>query len=284
MDKVTIIYVPTINDRMVDFRKIYDIYNKYISISGNFLIDFSECRFIRQNALSFLAAFIAIKKRQLHSKIAISRNCDSNLYSYLESSGFFFLFNRKPYRKSTNSIPVKFFTKIEEEEEVVSYLMTQWLKPQWVDCSDDLAGAIIGNIWEMFANSLEHSNSSVGLSVCGQHYPYKNELTLALTDLGVSIPGNVRRHLDRSDMLTEDAFRWAMTRGNSTRLHGPGGLGLDMLKEFITVNNAEMSIYSSDGYFRWHGRGEEFGIMPTIFRGTIINLTLKCDGRHYKLG
>lgn len=284
MENFTTIYIPTINQRLVDYKKIYDIYNKYISVSGNIFIDFSYCNFLRQNALSFLAAFIETKKRQKSCRILINRVCNYQLYSYLESSGFFFLFDDKPYCKSPNCLPVRFFSKMEEEAEVVDYLMTSWLKTMWMDCSDDLAGAIIGNIWELFANSLEHARSPVGLSVSGQHYPSKKQLTLALTDLGVSIPGNVKRHLDESELSTETAFKWAMTRGNSTREGQPGGLGLDMLKEFITVNNAEMSIYSSDGYFRWHGGGEEFGKMPSMLRGTIINLTLNCDGRHYKLG
>lgn len=278
------INIPTINDRLNDFKIIYSIYKKFTVFENSICLKFEGCRFLRQNAIAFLSSMIELRKKKKLQTTYDYTGCGNVVYSHLCRIGFGNLNPNLLDNNSQNSIPLQFFSSVDEEEGVVNYLINSWLKPQWVDLSDELAGAIVGNVWEIFANSLEHSNSFTGVAVCGQHYPSRHELALAIVDLGVSIPGNVRRHLDNGKMSSEEALKWAMTRGNSTRTTSPGGLGLDMLKEFIAVNNAEMSLYSNNGFFRWFGNREQYGTMPSIFRGTIVNLTLKCDGRHYQLG
>ncbi|MBS1081726.1 ATP-binding protein [Gluconobacter kondonii] len=284
MEKHLSINIPTINDKLSDFRTLYRIYQRFALYPEKISIDFDGCRFLRQNAISFISSMIKLRTMKgLYTKVKLE-TCSYNILEYLKKIGFISNMTESNKKTGNNSVPLQDFNRIEEEEGVVDYLLNDWLRPGWVDLSEELAGAIVGNIWEIFANSLEHSMSPTGVIVCGQHYPNKHELSLAITDLGVGIPGKVRRYLSKGEMSTEEAFKWAMTRGNSTRTTTPGGLGLDMLKEFIAINNAEMSLYSADGYFRWYGEKEQYGTMPTSFRGTIINLTLKCDGRHYRLG
>lgn len=287
-----VLRVPTLNDRLKDFEVLYRIYSECQRWNGLVLFDFTGCEFIRPNAATFLCGLIfwreATRKQSLIQWATIKRKVMTTLLengfrSLFESPQKVMLGRRVLDGTVRNAIPIRHFSAASPEDEVVEYLVRDWLGRGWVNLSKDLAGEIIGNVWEILANSFEHSESPVGLFICGQHYPTRHELALSVADFGVGIPGKVRRYLNEPRKSAQDAFRWALTRGNTTRQGRPGGLGLDMLKEFISVNDGEMAVYSRDGYFRWFGENDEYGEMPSDFRGTMINLTLKCDNRYYDL-
>ena len=150
--------------------------------------------------------------------------------------------------------------------------------------SSDLMYAIVGQVWEIYANAFEHGASLVGVLTCGQYFPSLRQLAIAIGDFGVSIPGNVRSKV--GPIAGEHAMRWAVTRGHTTAKTSPGiarGLGLDLLRDFVHANNGMLDICSGDGRVLIDGMSEKFqtlghgGIL-----GTLVHVRLRCDGREYR--
>lgn len=278
--------IPTIRDNLAGYKSLYNLFDQCLRHTGarKVQVRFVGCGFLGQNAVVFLTALLGMLIQRNFSWHIAWETCEAPVLRNLKRNGFAGRFGLAQALPLQNAIQIRKFHTAGEEEAVVGYLQDEWLNRGWLNMSEELAGAIIGNVWEIFANSFEHSSSTDGLYVCGQHFPNNHTLSLSLVDFGVGIPGRVRRHLNIPQMGAADAFRWALQRGNSTRLGRPGGLGLHMLRDFITINHGEMSVYSRDGYFRWFGHEEHFGTMPSDFRGTLVNLTLKCDDRFYFLG
>jgi hypothetical protein len=279
----TIIKIPRLNDRRHDFHSIYKILDTSLIATGEIHFDLSGCDFLKHNAVSFLTGLILLLHSRNRTVYLDPRKIQPKVFENLRQNGFLELFGGALAARSTNSVPVRHFLGLNEEEKIVDYLINRWIKKGWLSVGKDLSGTIVGNIWEIFANSFEHSNCAVGLIVCGQHYPTKRQLGLSMIDFGVGIPVRVRKFLDSPALSAAECLSWAIKSGNSTRIGSPGGLGLDMLKDFIRLNNGELSVYSGDGFFRWFGYDQEFGTMPSYFRGTMVNVMLRCDGMHYDL-
>ena len=81
-----------------------------------------------------------------------------------------------------------------------------------------------------------------------------------------------------------DALRWAFERGTSTSTReGPRGVGLDLLKELVRKNNGVMLVYSHDGRANIDHRGETYDNSQVFFEGTLVQIRLLCDDKHYML-
>lgn len=57
----------------------------------------------------------------------------------------------------------------------------------------------------------------------------------------------------------------------------PGGLGLDIIFEFIKLNNGKIQIISSDGYWEYRKGNTETSIFTDYFPGTIANIEFNLD-------
>jgi hypothetical protein len=69
-----------------------------------------------------------------------------------------------------------------------------------------------------------------------------------------------------------------------TKPNGMGrGMGLDLLKEFVKVNQGELEVYSHEGYALIRAGQERFLDRPTFFEGTVVSITFKCDESYYHL-
>jgi hypothetical protein len=182
-----------------------------------------------------------------------------------------------------NSIPFREYLQ-NDKNAIVHSLKHEWLGRGWVNLSHDLANEIAGRMSEIFVNAFDHSETPLGVYSCGQHFPSRRELMLAVADFGVGIPSNVRFH--RSEALDgAETMRWAFTRGHSTKPQSqwPRGMGLDLLKEFVRVNCGRLEIYSHDGYARIDSSGETYENLPVFFEGTLAQIILLCDNSLYSL-
>lgn len=79
----------------------------------------------------------------------------------------------------------------QDEDGIVEDLRRNWLGRGWINISDALADEVVGQMWEIFANAFEHSDTRVGVYSCGQYFKARRVLTLAVADFGVGIPSNV---------------------------------------------------------------------------------------------
>lgn len=277
--------LPTINDDPTDFDKIFSIWNLYKG-ETKVVIDFSNCTFIRQNGVVMLGGLIThINKNggEVFLKMdtllpAVEANLSQN--GFFEAMGFHvspWLGNSIPFRRDLISDP----------SNIIHYLEEKWLGRGWVQISPELSYEIVGNVWEIFTNAFEHSYSDLGVFSCGQFFPQKKELTLAVFDFGIGIPHSVRDYFfqkgDNREISDEQALEISFQSGFSTKPKKSRGVGLSILKDFVMVNQGKLNIYSHNGRAQISSEGAFFTHRKTNFSGTAVNITLKCDNKYYYL-
>jgi hypothetical protein len=200
----------------------------------------------------------------------------------LQQSGFTRIFGGPSAASVGHTVPYREDLSQQNGDAIAKYLLQSWLGRGWMNISDLLTAAIVGRVWEIYANAFEHGHSAVGVITCGHHYPNYKELSLTVVDFGDGIPANVRNFL-KKPISAADALRWAFARGNTTKRGGTSrGLGLDLLKEFVKLNDGRLEFYSHDGRALITRDSDEFADVPVSFRGTMATITFRCDDLRYQ--
>ena len=286
--------IPRINDRPTDFDKLFEFWNVVKEHSLDITFDFSTCDFLRPNAIAFLGGLARLVESR-NGRVTFDWNtANDKILAILRQNRFAHAFGYTgvsgpprssiPYREDqSQSIYAS-----DVKDDIIDYLAHEWLGHGWVGVSDNLRNAIVGRLWEIYANAFLHAQSGIGVFSCGQYFWRMGLLKLAVVDFGVGIPATVREFFKDSPLVKQltaaHCLRWAFERGTSTRVEGTGrGIGLDMLKEFVYVNRGILEIYSEDGYALIRPRKHEFGNMSSFFEGTVVSITLRCDERSYRL-
>ena len=143
-------------------------------------------------------------------------------------------------------------------------------------------------MWEIYSNAFEHSNTDIGVFSCGQYYRNQNDLVLSVTDFGKGIPRNVRSFLRHKDvdeaqilkLSGADCLKWAFKPGSTTCTGDvPRGLGLDLLKEFVRLNQGKLEVYSNNAYAIVDKDGEQFVNSDLSFEVGLmaINYTMQAE-------
>lgn len=138
---------------------------------------------------------------------------------------------------------------------------------------------------EIFNNCGLHSKSKLGVFACGQAYPgVKASVDFSIVDMGVGFKDNVNRYTGKS-LRADEAIDWAMTDENTTRSGDiPGGIGLKIIREFVSLNKGSLTVFSGSGYWSQSCDGITMLDLPTRFPGTLVNLRINtADKASYKL-
>jgi signal transduction histidine kinase len=277
------IKVPTINDDVSDFDRLFSLWEQLNQQDLDVTLDFSACRFLRQNAVAFLGGLIRLVQ-YLGGKVRIDQGqLHPDVANNLAKNGFSGIFWGGAFVRPGNAIP---YREDGESDNVrlTAYLRDQWLGRGWVHVSDLLRNTIIGTVWEVYANGFEHGESGIGMFSCGQHYPQLRTLKLTIVDFGVGIPANVRDFLHDPSIGSDRALEWAFHPGTTTKPQGMGrGLGLNILKRFIQLNKGQLEIFSHDAYAFVDSSRERCLARKSYFGGTLVNISLVCDERQYCL-
>lgn len=278
--------VPTLNDGPADFAAIAAIWRHVNEVGdgAEITFDFSQCLFLQPNAVVFLGGLARmIGYRSGKARFAVNTMIDRVRVNLLQN-GFAHAMGAEKTPWQGNSIPYREHFA-EDEDAIVSDLRANWLGRNWISLSPNLANEVVGQMWEIFANAFEHSESPVGIYSCGQYFWRRKILSLAVGDMGVGIPSNVRLHLNAPEMPASEAMKWAFQRGTTTsrRMNGPRGVGLDLLKELVQKTNGSIVVYSHDGRARIDRRGETYDNFQPFFEGTLVQIRLLCDDKHYML-
>lgn len=140
------------------------------------------------------------------------------------------------------------------------------------------------SVFEIFSNVVIHSQSELGIFSCGQFFPKRNRLDFSVADLGVGIRRNVLDHTGL-DLPADQAIVWATSERNTTKRGPiPGGLGLKLLREFITLNEGRMQIVSDVGYWSLEKGAVQTALLSAPFPGTVVNVEINtADRRSYAL-
>ncbi len=285
-----VIHIPTLNDRPDDFAWLFQIWKEANDNFEDIRFDFSHCNFLRPNAVAFLGGLA----RLIESR---SGSCEFDwptlrrgaVLTNLCQNGFAGIFGYPSPSWHGNSIPYREDEKLDMNG-IMDYLTFNWIGKGWVHVSERLRDAIAGRMWEIYSNAFEHSGSAIGVFSCGQHYWRHNTLILSVVDFGQGIPAIVRSFLSQhveaelvSKLSGATCLKWAFESGNSTSVDGVArGLGLDLLKEFIRLNQGKLEVYSNNAYAIVDKDGDRYENRNLNFEGTAVHITLRCDERLYQ--
>jgi anti-sigma regulatory factor (Ser/Thr protein kinase) len=246
-------------------------------------VDFSQCRFFDANLAAPLAAVLArVADRSNDIEIVnvpreaehiLRKNCFLEAYGYGPLS-------------DTNHTTLPFVRMhISDQRGFAAYLQQHMNGKGIPTMSEALSKRFRQSIFEIFQNCVIHSNSQLGVFVCGQFFPRLKRLDLTISDAGVGIRTNVRRHLRDNKVTSIGAIRWALKQGNTTKTgNQPGGMGLKLLKDFIELNKGKIQIISRQGFYQFTGRKEIFEKISADFPGTTVNLEINTSDNHsYRL-
>ena len=282
-----IICIPRINDSPADFAELFRIWDEVNDYFEYVKFDFSQCGFLRPNAVAFLGGLARLIESRMGTVVFDWDTLkNAAVTTNLSQNGFAGYFGHTSSGWTGNSIPYR-EDNVRDVNGIMDYLEIYWLGCGWVQVSQRLRDAIVGHVWEIYNNAFEHSGSEIGVFSCGQHFPKYNELLLSVVDFGQGIPAKVRNFLSsdpRAEQLTAaGCLRWAFQSGTTTKpKEEPGGLGLDLLKEFVQVNQGKLEVYSNEGYALIDKDGERFSNITTSFEGTVFYITLRCDENLYR--
>lgn len=274
-----VIQIPRINDEKTDFATLFSIWSQANDYFEDIRFDFSSCDFLRPNAVAFLGGLARLIESRLGTVVFDwDTLTDSWVRTTLCQNGFAGAFGYPSPGWTGNSIPYREDRNCDVNG-IMDYLELSWLGRGWVHVSRRLRDAIVGHMWEIYNNAFEHSGSEIGVFSCGQHFPTHNELVLSVVDFGQGIPAKVRNFLSsdpRAEQLTAaGCLRWAFQRGTTTKpKEEPGGLGLDLLKEFVRINQGKLEVYSNEGHALIDKDGERFTNRTTSFEGTVFHIML----------
>ncbi len=274
--------VPTINDEPSDFDRLFHPWQQ-IEEKGILFeevrFDFSNCRFLRQNAVAFLGGLAHYIEHNAGTLTFAWETLRADVRQNLAQNGFMAAFGRPMRPWVGNSIPYR-RDSVLDRDGVTEYLRDKWLGRGWIQVAPSLRDAIAGSVWEVYANAFEHGHSPIGVVSCGQRYPDLGRLKLTVIDFGVGIPYNVQRFKGNPRIAPERALEWAFQRGTSTA-PGSRGLGLALLQEFVEQNHGRLEIYSQHAYAVLTRESAQFLARSTNFGGTIVNISISCDESVY---
>jgi hypothetical protein len=279
-----ILQVPTLNDDIEDFERLFSLHQQAIdSAECHLILDFSNCQFLRHSAVAFIGGLVRLNQLRQRSVTIDWDSCLTSIAANLRKNGFYNTFSNTAQEFNGNAIPYREYP-IQDSNNFVLYLSEFWLGRGWIDISENFKIEIINKIGEIYENAFEHAESQVGVFACGQRYPNLCELNLTIVDFGVGIPQRVRNHRGDSSISATEAMKWAIMRGNTTRLDSvSGGEGLDTIQRFVTQNKGTIQIISHNGYILLDQHGVNCKECFSSFEGTLINIKLNCDeSRYYK--
>jgi len=284
-----VLKIPTINDHPCHFQDLFKLWGNANKYSADVEFEFSNCSFLRPNAVAFLGGLARLIESRGGRTIFKWDTIGERILTNLKQCGFAHSFGDKRDHWEGNSIPYR-EDKNKSEDEFANYLSNLWLGRGWVHVSEKLKDEIVGRMIEIYINAFEHAESNIGVFTCGQHFPKVQTLLLSVIDFGIGISANVRRfskqqkHLLSEHLPASSCLKWAFQRGTTTKPNGTGrGLGLDLLKEFVQKNHGKLEVYSHEGYACIDHKHEVYKEIEKYFEGTIFHITLKCDEKIYFL-
>jgi len=182
------------------------------------------------------------------------------------------------------TIPYRRF-EAKDDRYFASYIEEEFIRrSEMPKMSVGLAKKFRESVFEIFSNAVIHSQTKLGIFSCGQYFPKRDRLDFAVADLGIGIRQNVLRNAGLN-LRSDQAISWATEERNTTKKGRiPGGLGLKLLREFITLNRGRIQIVSDSGYWALEDGEVVTTELKHRFPGTVVSIEIDtADKRSYKL-
>ena len=243
---------------------------------GDFVFNFTNVEWIEANLCAILGAIIK-ENQKYGAKFEFIKMNHPYLERTLTNNGFINIIKQPKIHLGSNSshsgIPYKSFD-MANENDVESYIYDFVLLSREVPkMSSGAKKKIYRSIFEIYQNSVLHSGADE-LYVCGQFYRGKKRMALTMVEIGRTFKDNVTSCKEEYALFTGvECLKWAVVSGNTTKPKTEtGGLGIDLIREFLKMNGGKIQIRSADGYWE-----EKKGITFAYdclhdFQGSIVNI------------
>jgi hypothetical protein len=241
--------------------------------SKEYIFNFKNVEWFEANLCAVLSSIIITNKT-----LGATFKCIEINYDYLkktfENNGFLELVNSIKRPATNNSgIPLMSFD-MKNENEVEQYIYKYVLQSENVPkMSEGAKRKVYRSIFEIYQNSVMHSGAD-RIFVCGQYYMNKGRIALTMVEIGKTFKENVNEYENKySNYSGAKSIEWAVKSGNTTKKkQETGGLGLDLIREFLRLNQGKLQIKSAEGYWE-----EKKGVIfasdsKHAFSGSIVNI------------
>lgn len=212
-------------------------------------------------------------------------NLQPQVEQILSKNGFLSHYGQAPARDTYGTtIPYQRFD-VKDDRFFASYVEAKFVRrTELPRMSAGLVKRFRESVFEIFSNVVLHSQSELGIFSCGQFFPRRNRLDFSVADLGIGIRRNVLDHTGL-DLPADQAIVWATSDRNTTKRGPiPGGLGLKLLCEFVTLNGGRMQIVSDIGYWSLEKGKVQTALLSVPYPGTVVNVEINtADRRSYAL-
>lgn len=238
------------------------------------VVDLSNVRFIASNQFAILGCIMGKFVAEHGEDSLLVQGINAKIEAMTQKNGFCRHFGIDGIMDVHNTvIPYKIFN-VDEINEYEKYLtMSLFSRNDLPTMTQSVKNSIQDYLLELFKNVNDHTTSNK-IYTCGHFFPQKSFLYFTIVDSGETIPYNVKKYIKKYNLGDcENHLAWALKAGNSTRdLDTPGGLGLALIKNFISLNAGELHIISGNDIFEHTRRGERYQKLNYSFPGTIVTL------------
>lgn len=257
------------------FATLASLHSRLAQITGGVIrIDMSELGWIDAHLASPLLTIIRLAQ-QKQNTIRIGELNDA-VRVILRKNRFL---SMKAHDTYQTTIPVREFTT-QDGVEFSNYAKSHLSRSEMPRMTRSLRDKFFEGIDELFANCALHSRTKTHVITAGQFFPTGQRLTFSIADGGRGIQGSIKDALNRS-MPAPDAISWAMDAHNTTRMGDvPGGLGSQIIREFISKNKGKIVVVSNDGFWSQSGERVYKRQLSAAYPGTAVVLEINTADRH----
>lgn len=243
-------------------------------------INFAKCKSFDANLSAVLGA-IFDKRQSEGCSIFLGAPKAPGVRRALSRNKFFQAFDLDTtYEDRENYIEYHKFG-VADTKQFKQYIDTELVqKERFPECSEKAKIKIIESIYEIFANAVSHGGGSHVYS-CGEVHTCRNKTMLDMTfvNLGLSVVDNVNHYMYEKGLPTLtscEALNWAFVEGNTTK-DITGGLGLAILKQFVSMNEGSIQMISGNAMLEIEGDNHSDTYLDKCFQGTIVTVKFNCD-------
>jgi len=250
----------------------------------NFFLDMSRLTWFDGNLCACLGALLIYFKFQGLNISTKSSEMQPKVFNLFSKNGFLALFG-KDVTMDVYNTTIKF--KIHQSNcsnSFQTYINQSFsLNSKGLpEMTPELLKRFRNSLNEIYWNAVEHAKTAQIFS-CGQYFPKKKRLDFCITDLGIGIKENIKREINLI-LKPEEAIDWAMQASNTTRKDELGGLGLKLIREFISLNKGRIVIVSDLGYWEYQNGQIIKKCFNFDFPGTVVLIEINtADTKSYAL-
>jgi hypothetical protein len=258
--------------------QLFDFYEKNKNLnSENIALCFKNVNWIDANLCAIIWAITYdFNQRQVFSHI---KNTLPKSLNVLQRNSFISCLNtnsvqlEQDERKST--IPITYFEPYDADG-FVNYIERKFLGHRGIQSlSSNVKESFKRHYLELFANISTHATQEKPVFVCGQYFTTRKELKFTMVDLGVGFLANIKDFLPKEKQNSEEAIKWAIKKGTTSKLNEKGGSGLNEIAKYCLNNNGLLQVISDGCFLQLDGKQPFIKKINKPFKGTIINLSFR---------